>query len=99
MHPDHRAALPIVRSALKAARIPAPILRGYEVWTPLAEYDHVENISLVMAPKLRALRAHHSQLSELDYEQAVRGLNQYRGALAGRCRYAEVFQSIDLTAS
>ena len=95
-HPDHKAAWPIVRAALKAARIPRPELRAYEVWTPLSEYDHVEDISRMMTRKLRALRAHRSQLKHFDYRRAVIGLDQFRGALAGRCRYAEVFQTISL---
>jgi len=73
-------------------------LRSYEVWTPLAGYDHVENISAVMPRKMRALRAHRSQLKQFDYARAVTGLNQFRGELAARCRYAEVFQSVDLPA-
>jgi LmbE family N-acetylglucosaminyl deacetylase len=93
-HPDHQAALPLLRAALKRGRIPQPALRAYEVWTPLQQFDHVENISRVMPRKLRALRAHCSQLTEFDYERAIRGLNQYRGALAGKCPYAEVFQSL-----
>ena len=95
-HPDHQAALPLVRAALRASRIPKPGLRSYEVWTPLAGYDHVENISAVMPRKMRALRAHRSQLKQFDYARAVTGLNQFRGELAARCRYAEVFQSVDL---
>ena len=94
-HPDHQAASPLLRAALKRSRIARPALRAYEVWTPLQEYDHVENISQVMARKLRALRAHRSQLDEFDYERAIRGLNQYRGALAGKYRYAEVFHTLD----
>lgn len=95
-HPDHQAALPIVNAALTQSEIPAPTLRGYEVWTPLSEYDHVEDIGAMMPRKMRALRAHRSQLKEFDYERAVRGLNQYRGALAAKCRYAEVFQALDV---
>jgi len=94
-HPDHKAALPIVRSTLKASGLAAMRLRTYEVWTPLTEYDHVEDISAMMPRKLKALRAHRSQLGEFDYVQAVRGLNQFRGALAGKCDYAEVFQELD----
>jgi len=71
-----------------------PTLRGYEVWTPLAEFDQVTDISQVMSRKLRALRAHASQFAEFDYAHAVRGLNQYRGALGGKCAYAEVFQTL-----
>ena len=95
-HPDHQAALPILRAAVKLARIAKPELRGYEVWTPLSDFDHVENISAVMSRKLRAVRAHRSQFAEINYPLAIRGLNQYRGALSGRCPFAEVFQTLDL---
>jgi LmbE family N-acetylglucosaminyl deacetylase len=93
-HPDHQAALPLVRAALRRVRLPAVELRAYEVWTPLGEFDDVEDISRVMPRKLRALRAHRSQLVEFDYHRAVRGLNQFRGVLAAKCRYAEVFQTL-----
>ena len=69
-HPDHKAALPIVRGALTAASRLSPALRAYEVWTPLLDYDHVEDITAVMPRKLRALRAHRSQLKEFDYARA-----------------------------
>jgi N-acetylglucosamine malate deacetylase 1 len=95
-HPDHKACLPILQAALRASSVAVPQARAYEVWTPLHEYDHVEDITTVMRRKLRALRAHCSQLTEFDYERAVRGLNQFRGALAAKCRYAEVFQNIEL---
>jgi LmbE family N-acetylglucosaminyl deacetylase len=95
-HPDHKAALPILRAALKDNRIAAPRLRAYEVWTPLTAHDHVDDISAVMPRKLRALRAHKSQLQEFDYVRAVSGLNQFRGALMARRPFAEVFQSIEL---
>jgi N-acetylglucosamine malate deacetylase 1 len=92
-HPDHRAVLLIVREALQDRSIPTPSLWGYEVWTPLAEHDWVEDITPVMDQKLRAIRCYESQLPEFRYDQAVFGLNQYRGILAARSRYAEVFQS------
>ena len=95
-HPDHKAALPMVRAALKASRIVTPGARAYEVWTPLMAHDYVEDISAVITRKLRALRAHKSQLQEFDYVRAVSGLNQFRGVLAARRPFAEVFQSIDL---
>jgi N-acetylglucosamine malate deacetylase 1 len=90
-HPDHKAALAILFAALKEAEISATI-RGYEIWTPMPEYDHVENIDEAMAIKLRAIRAHKSQLAQLPYDRAIRGLNAYRGAIAGRCQFAEVFK-------
>lgn len=95
-HPDHKAAWLILRATLRKAKLSQTNLLGYEVWTPISEHDSVEDISGTMSLKLRALRAHRSQLKEFDYVRAVRGLNEYRGAMAGRCRYAEVFQTLSL---
>lgn len=94
-HPDHRAALAVVRSALRVGTGGGPVLRTYEVWTPLSEYDRVEDVTTVMARKLRAIRGYTSQLEAFRYDRAVRGLGQYRGALAAKCPYAEVFQHAD----
>ena len=79
---------------MKSSGLRAPALRAYEVWTPLAKFDEVQDITAVMSRKLRALRAHRSQLDEFDYVRAVRGLNEFRGELAGKCGYAEVFQTL-----
>jgi LmbE family N-acetylglucosaminyl deacetylase len=95
-HPDHQATLPILLAALKRCRGLKPELLAYEVWTPLTEHDVTVDISPVMPRKLRALRAHRSQLGEFDYVKAATGLNQFRGALAGKCRFAEVFQTLSL---
>jgi LmbE family N-acetylglucosaminyl deacetylase len=96
-HPDHQAALRIVSAALSGGDVPTPQLLAYEVWTPLAEYDEVEDVSIVMAQKLRAVRCYQSQLQTYRYDRAIRGLNQYRGIMAARCRYAEVFQHVTPT--
>jgi LmbE family N-acetylglucosaminyl deacetylase len=90
-HPDHQAVLAIVRLALAGWK-PLPQLRAYEVWSPLPRADRLENVSAVMADKLRAIRCYASQLQLVRYDRAVRGLNQYRGLLAGGVRYAEAFQ-------
>jgi LmbE family N-acetylglucosaminyl deacetylase len=95
-HPDHQACLPLVKRALKRTALGPVELRGYEVWTPMANYDRAQDISAFMARKLRALRCHRSQLAEFDYVHAVRGLNSYRGALAAKSRFAEVFQRLPL---
>jgi LmbE family N-acetylglucosaminyl deacetylase len=95
-HPDHRASLPIVLAALTRAALPAPRLLSYEVWTPLPEYDDGQNITPVLRLKMKAIRAHRSQIEQLRYDRGVRGLNQYRGAIAWGCPYAEVFQHIYL---
>lgn len=95
-HPDHQAALPIARKSVGGLSNSPPLLLGYEIWTPLSAYDHIENISDVMPQKLRALRAHRSQLGEFDYIRLIKGLNQYRGVIGGKCAYAEVFQTLPL---
>jgi LmbE family N-acetylglucosaminyl deacetylase len=96
-HPDHAAALPLVRAALALVGAAAgwPELRAYEVWTPMARYGWAEDISGVMRRKLRAVRCYVSQLRTFRYDRAVRGLNQYRGCLAARCRYAEVYRYVE----
>lgn len=95
-HPDHQAALPLVRAAL-APFLPTrtPELRAYEVWTPMERYDWPEDVSDVMARKLEALRCYRSQLAVFRYDEAVEGLDRFRGCLAARCRYAEVFRCVD----
>jgi len=95
-HPDHQVTWPILRGALKLCRDLKPDLLAYEVWTPLARHDITVDITPVIRCKLRALRAHRSQLGEFDYVKAVSGLNQFRGALAGKCRFAEVFQTLSI---
>jgi len=93
-HPDHKASLPIMSAAI-AATGSKPRLFGYEVWTPMAEYQHVRDITGVMSRKVRAIRKHASQVAGWDYVRAVRGLNAFRGVMAGRCLYAEVFQQLE----
>ena len=93
-HPDHKACWPILQQAIKAAGITPSTIRGYEVWTPLANYDDVEDISKVMSRKLEALREHKSQVESWPYDKAVQGLNQFRGVMAARSEYAEVFQRL-----
>lgn len=90
-HPDHRACLPALRGAMRSIAVPAPDLRGYEVWTPMPAWERAEDVTSVMPRKLAAVGAYRSQLEQFRYDRAVSGLNQYRGALAGRCEFAEVF--------
>jgi len=95
-HPDHQATLPLLRRAWARSQLATPELRAYEVWTPLLEFDQLIDVTALMPQKLRALRAHQSQLVEFDYVRAIKGLNQYRGVLAARCAYAEVFKTLEL---
>ncbi len=93
-HPDHRAAMPVLQRALAGVDID-PTLLGYEVWTPMNRFDRVVDVSDVMAEKLQAIRCYRSQIDFFRHDRAAEGLAAYRGALAGRCDYAEVF--VDLT--
>jgi len=67
---------------------------GYEVWTPLQTVAHCENISDFMSLKLDALQMHKSQIKHIRYDQAIEGLNRYRGIMTGKGNYCECFQLI-----
>jgi len=91
-HPDHRATVSIVQTAVRAAGIAEPTLLSYEVLTPLTEFDRAEDISLVMPRKLKAVRTYRSQIRQFRYDLAFRAMNKYRGVVARAGRYAEVFR-------
>jgi LmbE family N-acetylglucosaminyl deacetylase len=93
-HPDHAAVLPALSKALRKSAIPEPWLLGYEVWTPLSRYDLITDITEVWPAKMAAIQKYRSQLASFAYDRAIAGLNQYRGALAGHCEYAEVFATL-----
>jgi LmbE family N-acetylglucosaminyl deacetylase len=88
----------MVRGALRGSAINKVDLRGYEIWTPMAEAHRIEDISKVMPRKLRAIRAHRSQVAQIDYALAIQGLNQYRGEITGKMRFAEAFEMLPLKA-
>jgi LmbE family N-acetylglucosaminyl deacetylase len=100
MHPDHRAAARLVRQSLSASRPgrPVPVVRMYEVWTPLQRMDEVVDIASEMETKLAAIRAYASQCQVLRFDDAALGLNRYRGEM--HCwpggDYAEIFQWMKL---
>lgn len=97
MHPDHKAAARLVATALKSAALPGvkPIVWMYEVWTPIQQINHIVDISDHIDLKRMAIRAHASQCSVLKFDEAIIGLNRYRGEM--HCwpggDYAEVFTS------
>ena len=93
-HPDHRASLPIVRAAMRASA-QQPELFAYEIWTPLTRAEELEDITGVLAAKLRAIRCYRSQLTTHRYDRAARALAQYRGILHAGCRYAEAFEPLE----
>jgi N-acetylglucosamine malate deacetylase 1 len=96
-HPDHKAANAILERTLATSKLAQIEIRGYEVWTPLLNYDIAVDIAPVMNRKIAAIRAHQSQIEQLDYVQAARGLNAYRGAIATRTAYAEVFARVAIS--
>jgi N-acetylglucosamine malate deacetylase 1 len=95
-HPDHRAAARIVKQAVGRLNQPdyRPFVFMYEVWTPTERIDHIVDISNVMATKLAAVRAYECQCAVLRFDEAVQGLNRYRGEMHSwpGGDYAEVFR-------
>ena len=94
MHRDHRAAARLVRRVLRHLANP-PEVRFYEVWTPLQQIDHVQDISAQIKIKLAAMRAHKSQCAIMRFDDSALGLARYRGEMHSwpGGPYAEVFRS------
>ena len=67
---------------------------AYEVWTPLQNFTLTEDISDFITIKLAALREHQSQITDIAYDEAIQGLNRYRGITSGAGQYCECFQLI-----
>ncbi|MGE5544700.1 MAG: PIG-L deacetylase family protein, partial [Bacillota bacterium] len=65
---------------------------AYEIWTPLQQYTRVVDITSHMEKKLAAINLHQSQLLDIRYDQAIQGLNRYRGITTGEGDYCECFQ-------
>lgn len=64
----------------------------YEVWTPLKDFQLIEDVTNFMSKKTKALQQYKSQLSTVRYDEAIRGLNRYRGLMTSAGDYAEVFK-------
>lgn len=101
-HPDHKATYMLSVEAIRRAAGPwfqecgknpwaVQSILAYEVWTPLQKISHIEDITDFMGLKLKALRAHKSQLKEIRYDEGIKGLNMYRGAMTGKGKYCECF--------
>jgi LmbE family N-acetylglucosaminyl deacetylase len=102
---DHQQSCQLIMEACKRAAGPwfpacgkqswsADQILAYEVWTPLERYHLTVDISEFIELKLDALRQHKSQLADIAYDEAVQGLNRYRGITSGTGQYAECFQLI-----
>jgi LmbE family N-acetylglucosaminyl deacetylase len=107
-HKDHQQTFAIVTEALGRAQGQSfpelggrgwniDIILGYEVWTPLPSFQYVNDISDVIEVKLQALREHKSQLANVQYDEAVRSLNRFRGVMTERGAYCECFEVLKVT--
>lgn len=98
MHPEHKAAAGIVREAIKniAGFEIEPIVFMYEVWTPLQDMDHIVDITPYVDIKRKAIQAHKCQCAVMDFDEAILGLNRYRGEMHSwpGGPYAEVFMKM-----
>jgi LmbE family N-acetylglucosaminyl deacetylase len=96
MHPDHRAAAMLVRRAIASRARIGPEVLMYEVWTPLQQIDHVEDISAQIDIKIAAILAYKSQCEIMRFDEAARALNRYRGEMHSwpGGPYAEVFKKL-----
>jgi len=99
-HPDHRAAALIVRQSIMDMKnlTRKPIVWMYEIWTPLQNMDHIIDISLNVEVKKNAILAYKSQCDVLQFDQAILGLNRYRGEMHSwpGGNYAEVFRRMKI---
>ncbi|HLU12195.1 MAG TPA: PIG-L deacetylase family protein [Oceanobacillus sp.] len=107
-HKDHQQTFQIVMEAVGRAQgnsFPEwggkawniETILGYEVWTPLTHFQYVNDISDVIEVKLNALREHRSQLANVQYDDAVRSLNRFRGIMTERGAYCECFEVLKVT--
>jgi LmbE family N-acetylglucosaminyl deacetylase len=97
-HTDHREAAMLISLAIK--QLPSgfekPMVWLYEVWTPIQRMDHIVDISMFVDSKRQAILAYQSQCSVLAFDDAILGLNRYRGEMFSwpEGEYAEVFKKV-----
>ncbi len=99
-HKDHEAAGRLVYEAVRNINLRdnsyKPVVRFCEIWGPLRRANYFEDITDVMEMKMHALSYHRSQLADIHYDEAIKGLNHYRACMQGHFvgigkGYAEAF--------
>lgn len=99
-HPDHKQATLLVRDAVKeiSNQTRKPDVWMYEVWTPIQKIDIIEDITEFMNLKIKAIQTYASQCRILKFDDAILGLNRYRGEMHSwpGGDYAEIFKKIEL---
>lgn len=100
-HPDHRTAAFLVRLAVSQMNkgTTKPDVWMYEVWTPLQKLDYILDFTPYVETKRKAVQAHKSQCDVLKFDEAILGLNRYRGEMHSwpGGDYAEVFSAMNFT--
>jgi N-acetylglucosamine malate deacetylase 1 len=98
-HPDHKQAALLVREAVNLLNgtIEKPNILMYEVWTPIQRIDHIEDISPFVDLKRTAIQAYKSQCAVMRFDEAILGLNRYRGEMHSwpGGDYAEIFTMME----
>ena len=92
-HHDHKSAALMVERTLQNSNGIKAVVYMYEVWTPIQKIDHIEDISAYVELKRKAIQAHKSQCDVLSFDEAILGLNRYRGEMHSwpGGDYAEIF--------
>jgi LmbE family N-acetylglucosaminyl deacetylase len=97
-HPDHIAAALLVKKVLNGLNdeIKKPSVLMFEVWTPIQKMDHILDITSFIERKRKAILSYKSQCEVISFDDAILGLNRYRGEM--HCwpsgEYAEVFLNL-----
>lgn len=94
MNNDHIVTYDIVTRAILLAGGTLKSLLCYEVWTPIEDCNHYEDVSDFFNIKLKALSFYGSQIQIIPYDKAIEGLNRYRGLMGIGKEYAEAFKII-----
>lgn len=88
-HCDHRATSQIF--FLAARSFPSCMCYSYGIWTPLPTFNIMSDITTCLQTKILALQEHKSQLEDVDFTEAVKGISRYHSAMSGGDGYAEIF--------